>query len=279
VKVIFNIKKIAAAAGIFCVLLASGTVLATPRPLPFTYPAETLPMGALEVEQYVDLVPVRVAREEAAGTKAVTSLRSVLQTELEYGIDDRLELGLYLQFQQVASASSPHLQFQGIKQRLRYEISTPGVWPLGVGVYGEIAEFHDELEFEEKILLSRRFGRLGVAVNLWVEQEYYFQIEEWKFIYNPTAGLWYELTPAFSLGAEYWARGRFDDVEPASDTSATSDAPTGTHHYAGPTLMLQSGEYFASLGSYFRLDHLDDDAVVGDQWGKVYFRLLVGIGL
>ena len=258
-------------------LLAPAVARATPRPLPFTYPAETLPKGSLEVEQYVDLVPVKVAREEDAGTRAVTSLRSELQTELEYGITDKLELGFYFAFQQAASAGSPYLQFRGIKQRVRYELSEQPCWPLGVGLYGEIAEFHDELEFEEKILLSKRFGAVGVALNLWVEQEWYFQDELWKFIYNPTAGAWYEFSPHFSLGAEYWLRGRFD--EPDAAEVATGDAPSGTRHYAGPTAMVQSGEYFASLGSYVRLDHLSDPLAVGDPAGRVWFRLLIGLHL
>jgi hypothetical protein len=248
---------------------------ATPRPLPFTYPAETLPKGALEVEQYVDLVPVRVAREEAGGTKAVTSLRSELQTELEYGLVDRLELGFYFVFQQAASATSPYLQFRGLKQRLRYELSEKPLWPLGVGIYGEVAEFHNEIEFEEKLILSRRFGPVGIATNLWVEQEYYFQEDEWRFVYNPTFGAYYEFSPAFMLGAEYWFRGRFDH----DDAPAAGEPPSTVRHYAGPTMMVEGGKGFLSLGSYLRVDHLSKVLPLGDPSGRVWFRVLIGVML
>ncbi len=100
----FNIRISLGVALAVAALAASSPARATPRPLPFTYPAETLPEGVLEAEQYADLVPVRVAREDAAGTQAVTSIRSVLQTELEYCITDRLELGFYFAFRQNASA-------------------------------------------------------------------------------------------------------------------------------------------------------------------------------
>ena len=250
---------------------------ATPRPLPFTYPVETLPPGSLEVEQYVDLVPVRVAREGDAGTDAVTSLRSVLQTELEYGLTDRLELGFYLQFRQGASATSPFLQFQGIKQRLKFRLSDPLTWPINVGLYGEVAEFHDEIELEEKILLSRRFGRFGLAASLWLEQEYYFQIDEWRLIYNPTLGAHVDVTPAFSLGAEYWLRGRFD--EDTRNDRTTNDTPTAAHHYLGPTAMMQGEKGFLSLGAYARLDGVGESARVGDAWGKLWVRVLLGIHL
>jgi hypothetical protein len=266
--------------------LGSAFSWATPRPLPFTYPAQTVPQGTLEVEQYLDLVPVRVAREDADGTRAVTSLRSVLQTELEYGFTDRLEGAFYFAFRQNANAASPVLTFQGVKQRLRYELSERGVWPIDVGLYGEIAEFHNELEFEEKILLSRRFGAFSAACNLWVEQEYYFQISEWRFIYNPTLGATYDLSPNFVVGLEYWVRGRFDgddgdsaSLAPAAAIAAESDVPSGAHHYLGPTFMAQSADYFFTLGAYARLDHLGDDAVVGDQYGKLWFRVLIGVHL
>jgi hypothetical protein len=258
----------------FGVTLASGAS-ATPRPLPFTYPAETLPKGVLELEQYVDLVPVRVPREEAGGSKAVTSLRSELQTELEYGLIDRLELGFYFVFQQGASATSPYLQFRGLKQRLRYELSEKPHWPLGVGLYGEVAEFHNELEFEEKLILSRRFGPVGIATNLWVEQEYYFQEDEWRFVYNPTFGAYYEFSPAFMLGAEYWFRGRFD----RDDTPVAGELPSTTRHYAGPTVMVEGSKGFLSLGSYLRVDHLSKALPLGDPSGRVWFRVLIGVML
>jgi len=254
---------------------------ATPRPLPFSYPHATLFEGETELEQYVDLIPVRVAREDDDGTRAVTSVRSELVTEFEYGITDRLELGLYLEFRQSASANTPAMRFQGVKQRLRYRFADEGEWPIDVGVYGEIAEFHNEFEFEQKLLLSKRLGRVGLVTNLWVEQEWYFQTEEWKYLYNPTAAVTFEITPSVVVGAEYWAHGRFDEVE--DDASATEDETlvdvSGTRHYLGPTLMLQGGGNFVALAPYFRLDSLGDRLEPGDPWGKVWFRMLIGIGL
>ncbi|MEY2930994.1 MAG: hypothetical protein RL033_1743 [Pseudomonadota bacterium] len=269
----FSVALVAA-----CSLIATGAS-ANPMALPFSYPYQTLPAEKFEVEQYVDMVPVRVAREKADGTQeGVYSLRSVLQTELEFGLMDRLELGWYFQFQQGASATTPFLRFQGMKQRLRLRLSEEGVWPVNVGLYLELAEFHDEFEVEEKILLSRRFGPFNAVVNLWVEQEYYFQSNETKFIYNPTAGLTYEVSPHVIVGAEYWARGRFDENDASDQTGGNSDAPTGGRHYLGPTLLGQSGELWLSLGAYLRLDALGDSPVVGDPYGKLWFRTVIGYG-
>ena len=251
---------------------------ANPRPLPFSYPYQTLPRDKFEVEQYVDLVLVRVARENDAGTEAVTSVRSILQTELEFGLTSRLEVGWYFAFRQGATAGTPALRFEGVKQRLRYRLADESTWPVDVGLYLEVAEFHDEIEVEEKILLSRRFGPISAVANLWVEQEYYFQTSEWKYIYNPTLGATYEISPNLIVGAEYWGRGRFDDATGPSDLDGTSDAPTGSHHYLGPTVLVQSGELWFSLGAYVRLDSIADDAQVDDPFGKVWIRTIIGIG-
>lgn len=259
----------------FAVSLLPAVATANPRPLPFSYPYETLPPGKLEIEQYADVIPVRVTRENPDGTlSGVFSQRSMLQTELEFGITDRLELGWYFVFEQSASADAPFLRFRGIKQRLRLRLAESGDWPVNVGLYLEAAEFHDEVELEEKILLSRRLGPVNLVANLWVEQEYYFQTDELKLIYNPTLGATYELSPRVIVGGEYWVRGRF-----GRGGGTTEDAPAGARHYLGPTLLLQSGEVWLALGAYLRLDNLGSDYVAGDPYGKVWIRALIGFGL
>jgi hypothetical protein len=106
-----------------------------------------------------------------------------------------------------------------------------------------------------------------------VEQEYYFQDQQWKLIYNPTAGAIYELSPNLMLGLEYWARGRFN-----ADSQSDADTPQAARHYLGPTVLLQSGEAWWSTGIYARLDHLGNAAVPEDPYGKVWVRTMVGLG-
>jgi hypothetical protein len=258
--------------------LAPVPALANPKPLPFTYGYPTQPQGSLELEQYTDVVPTRVAREAPDGTRdAVTSLRYELQTELEYGLTDRLEFGFYFAFRQMPSADAPFLQFRGVKQRLRLRLAERGAWPVDVGLYLEVAEFHDEIELEEKILLSRQFGRVTLAANLWVEQEWYFQTEETKFIYNPTVGGTFEITPSVLVGLEYWARGRFDDPDTA--VAGGEDPSIRTRHYLGPTVMLQRDGPWAALGVYARLDRSWSSIPTGDPYGAVWFRVLLGFDL
>src|SRR5262249_42586085 len=113
-------------------LFRSRVAWANPRPLPFTYPYETLSEGQAEIEQYVDAPALRVG----SGGKRVWEPWYRLQTEYEYGISDRLELGLYLVFENEPGGA---LSFDGPKQRLRLRLAEEGRWPLDVALYGEIA--------------------------------------------------------------------------------------------------------------------------------------------
>jgi len=269
-------STLAVAIGLFCSAL-SLVAAANPHPLPYSYPYQTLPKGRVEVEEIADLIPMRVAREKEDGTRdAVTAVRSQLQTELEIGVSDRLELALYFSFHQSATADTPAMRFDGMKQRLRYRFAEEGDLPLDMGVYLEVAELYNEIEIEEKLLLSKRFGYLTTVCNLWVEQEYYFQTQEWKLIYNPTLGATYEFSPNLMLGLEYWARGRFNKSD--AQTVANSDSPTAARHYLGPTILLQSGEAWWSTGVYARLDNLTQSAQAEDPYGKVWIRTMVGLG-
>jgi hypothetical protein len=259
------------------VLLLAAPAAATPRALPFTYPYETLPAGASELEQYVDIVPARVASERADGTlEGVLAHRYVLQTEFEYGITDRLEAAFYVVFRQAAAVGSGSLHFQGVKQRLRYRFANDYEFPVGVAGYLEVAEFNDEIELEEKLIVGRRFGRLQLLANAWFEQERYFQIKETKLIYNPAVGATWELSPSFIMGLEYWVRGRMGG---SSTSTASADAPTRAHHYLGPTLLLQGKTMWFSLGAYLGLNALGRGFTVGEAYGPLWFRAMIGVDL
>src|SRR4051812_25607729 len=95
----FHWRIMRAVAPSTALLTASSMAIANPRPLPFTYPYETLPAEEAEIEQYVDLTPVRVVdTTNPSGSATTWDQQYALQTEFEYGITDRLELGLYIVF-------------------------------------------------------------------------------------------------------------------------------------------------------------------------------------
>lgn len=251
-------------------LAVPASALANPRPFPFTYTHPVQPPGAFEVELYTDLSPVEVRRQTDNGSEAVTSLRAELQAELELGLTEGLDFGWYFVFRQAASAGGAAMEFKGVKQRLKLQLAPPSAWAVDVALYLEVAEFNDEIELEQKVILSRRLGAWQLALNLWVEQEYYYQDGVWKFLYHPTVAAGYELSPVVSLGLEYWVRGRFDNVDGAAR------APV---HYVGPTLLVSSPGPWFSMGAYVRADRLAEAPAVDDPDGRFWFRAIVGFDI
>jgi hypothetical protein len=244
---------------------------ATPKPLPFTYGADTNPKGKGEVEQYVDLVPLVALDGNAAPRRY---LATELLTEVEYGVSDRVELGLYVTLAPGAPGyvATPRLiEGNGSKQRVRWRLADPGDWPVDVALYGELSETNDEIEIEAKLILERAFGPVRLLANAWFEHEFYFSgRREWVF--DPTAGFTVQVTPNVFPGFEYWMR-----AEVRADATDPPSFNAGPHHYVGPTLRLSFGNFFWTTGLYVRLSDFGRALEPGvDSYGPVWFRSLVG---
>jgi hypothetical protein len=257
--------------------LVSRVSAATPQPLPFTYVYETLPKGSLEVEQYIDYTPVTAI--SASTGNAVRYGATQFQTEFEYGITDRLELGLYAILAPAADASTyaqaPSLSIiegTGLKERLRLRLGEAGQWPVDVALYGELVETEDEFELEAKVILQRRIGDARLVANLWAEREWeYVGTQDW--VINPTLGFTYQVTPSVHPGIESWLHAEWPDPTPAARTFNL-----GPVAYVGPTLMLNFGKLWWAVGEYMRVTEVDHVLAKGvDVFGKVWLRTIIGL--
>ncbi|HEY8077527.1 MAG TPA: hypothetical protein VIF62_25550 [Labilithrix sp.] len=261
-------------------LFVSAAASATSRPLPFTYPNETLPEGQLELELYTDVNPLRVHADAADPTKGnLWEPAYQLQSEFEYGLTDRFELGFYQVFEATPQDGGDNsLRFDGLKWRVRTRLAEPGQWPVDIGLYLELETMHDELALEEKVNLQRRLGRLRLMANLWVEQQVARPLDksqrsDLQFVVNPTAGFVYEVTPTFQPGAEYWSRGL---LSPEGEGQERHDS--AVQHYVGPTVHLNFGKLWWSAGVYAHLNDVDKPPP-GGVWGPVWFRSVIGLEL
>ncbi|HEY3669202.1 MAG TPA: hypothetical protein VGL19_24555, partial [Polyangiaceae bacterium] len=195
-RIIFKIISVTA----ICAFFAS-SALATPRTLPFSYPNETLPKGGLELELYTDVNTLRVPADPTGTTPGnIWAPEYRLQAELEYGITDRLELGLYQVFEAPAVAGGDNaFLFDGLKWRVRTRLAEPGELPVDIGLYLELETMHDEVALEGKVNLQRRLGPVRLLANLWAEEAWARPLDtkshgrEAAFIINPTAGASFEV--------------------------------------------------------------------------------------
>jgi len=263
-------------------LLLAGTAAATPRVLPFSYPNETLAEHETELEIITDVNPQRVpvdATDAAQGN--LWEAKLVLQTELEYGLTDRLELGFYQVFVADPMAGGGNtLAFDGLKWRLRTRLAEPGQWPVDVGFYFELETMHDELALEAKLNLQRRAGKALMLTNLWVEEEFERPYDtgahgrEAHFIVNPTAGVAYEVSPTFQPGVEFWARGQLK----ATGESEQDRENSRVHYFVGPTTFINLGRLWMSAGLYFNANTMRRPEP-GDAYGPFWFRSILGMDL
>jgi hypothetical protein len=253
----------------------AGMARATPRPLPFTYTTETLGTGELEVEQFVDLTPVKGLD---SNNNPISYLGTQFQTEFEYGITDRLELGLYVVYvpspADCCILAAPMTEVTGAKERLRYVLADPGEWPIDIGLYGEIVEGQTEAEVEAKILLQRRIGKLRIDANLWAEYELYYASSRRDIVLNPTLGTTYEITPSVHVGVEGWMRVEFPD--PAASPRPYALGPAG---YVGPAVLFNFGKLWWSTGVYARVTEVNHDMQPGEPYGPVWIRTIIGLSL
>lgn len=267
---------VVAAGSLAAALLASTPSAATPRPLPFTYTYDTLGEGQTEIEQYVDLTPVKAI--SASNGNPVWYTATQFQTEFEHGITDRLELGLYVTLMpspgENYDSAATLTEGTGFKERLKLRLAEAGEWPIDVALYGELVEYTTEFEIEAKIILERRIGKLRIAANAWAEREYYYAQNQQDWVLNPTIGVTYQITPAFHLGAEYWMRVEFPD--PAPNPRPFNIGP---NQFVGPTAMFAFGNLWWSMGAYLRANDIDRTAQPLDDYGPVWFRTVVGIEL
>jgi hypothetical protein len=263
------------AAAMFLTVALVRPAQANPRPLPFTYQSESLAKGTGEVEQFIDFSPTQV-RNANSGVPT-HYLATQFQTEIEYGLTDRLEIALYLMFVPQPNPSLftglPELTMgNGSSQRVRYRFADPGAWPVDVAVYGEVTENDHELELEAKIILQRRIGKLRLITNLWAERELYYNRER-EWVLNPTLGATYEFSPKFHLGLEGWMRAEYLD-----DQVGARDFDQGPHVFVGPAFMFNFGPVWWTTGAYARVTDPGHDNQAGESFGRVWVRTVVGLG-
>jgi len=240
---------------IFASALASALGVASPahadrRIFAFTYPYMTLPKGSFEMEHYLDLGlnnwdnPTTPDVVERDWTKPAWQH----QVEFEYGITDRLDFGFYNVFTQDPFGS---MHFDGIKARSRYRFADPGVHPVDAGVYLEFSYFGDEVEIEQKLILSKILGHVEIAFNGTIEEGFELGNKEWEYLITPSLGVGYHLSPGFALTLEYV--GRMKIAEEKYDYYVS---------YLGPGMSVAAGPFYWTLASEWQLGKRSDVAAI-----------------
>lgn len=223
------------------VTLLSSDVLADQRSYVWNYEYLTLPRGEGELESYFTISAPD--RNNLEGNTTVEH-----RIELEVGMTDRFDFGIYQIFSQAPGES---LEYDRFQLRGRYRIGEKGRYLVDPLIYLEYKGMPDFAEhgIEAKLILAKDIGRLNLVFNPIVEFEFGDETEvETEY----TCGMSYSIYELLRLGIE--AKGSRDG------------------HYIGPVLAHGTGHLWVALGSALNLGSVTE--------GKSEFqlRLLLGIG-
>ncbi len=232
-----------------------------------SYTSYTLPANALELE---------VWQTGILGKGEGNYSRWEPRMEFEYGITDRLTGSMYFNFSEVKSTNNDYptepFTLSTTSFEFRYRLSNPNQWFLDPALYFEIGFGGDKVEYEPKILLTKRFDMFTAAVNLVSEIEKNISEDESESAFELTMGLAYDLNKNFSVGLEFRNDRNYKEIYEKEENQAS---------FIGPTISYHSDKFYFVAnflaqvsGGPIKTNNLD---LVGHE--KYEIRTILGIGL
>jgi hypothetical protein len=196
------------------------TVLAGVRHFTFLYEAPTSAPGSIELEN-------TVTWQHGSNWNEL-----FIREELEIGITDRFQLGIYpLDW---SHHSDGGFEYNGGAVEAIYNLSNPVINPVGISLYEEISVARQHFESESKLIAQKNFGRWILDYNATLEAEWEDRhLEEETGEFQQALGASYEISPRLSLGLEFLHEFVFPDW---------SDRVTNV--FIGPNVSYRRNQWF-----------------------------------
>ena len=229
--------------GLVSATVLTGQTKAGDRRFTYSYEAVTAPKGCIEYEQWVTWK----ARRGDPGNKDQFDFRH----EIEIGLTDRLQLGLYLSDWSVVSQNgSTEADWKKGAVEFIYNLTNPTTDLIGSALYGEVFLGDEVFGLEGKLILQKNIGPWIAVYNAtleakWEGSSYDEQVGEFKNSF----GISYQVSPQLSVGAELFTEVEFDDWGAAGDHAV----------YAGPNIAFRSGKFFATTTVLFQTTGIDSE--------------------
>ena len=240
---------------LFSLLAATVSASAGERHFANVYETTTAKKGELELENWVTWQTRR-------GHGDNTNLWK-FRHEIEYGITDRLQLGIYLANWTLARDATHRdsARYQSTSAEFIYRMTNPTTDALGSALYLEVRGGHDIFALEGKLLLQKNIGPWVIAWNGVLEAEWEGPgLNERVGTLEQTFGVSYEVTPKFSAGAELVHEVSFDDWSKSGPNIL----------FAGPNVSLRFKRGFVTAATLFQCTGLTDEP-------EIQTRVIFGI--
>lgn len=239
-------------------LLATGLTLteagAAERRFSYSYETTTAPVGTWEYEQWM------------TWKHYSNKDRFDFRHELEYGITDRLQLGIYLadwRYENVDGGDSK-ADYKSSGLELIYQLTDPNKSAFGSALYGEVLVGDEKIELEGKLLLQKNIGPLVLVYNAVLEAEWegdsLDNLDESVGVWENTFGASYQINPSFFVGVEAVHEIEFAEWSDAGDHVV----------YAGPNISFRKGNFFTTVAGLFQVTDVDGEP-------ESQLRVLAGI--
>lgn len=226
------------------------------RKFVYSYEVLTAPVGSVEFENWVTW-------KHRGGAGRVD--RFDFRHELEFGVTDRLQIGLYLaDWRLTDTRDERRTTYQHSGVSVIYNLSNPTTDFLGAALYGEVLVGGHVIELEGKLLLQKNFGPVSLVYNAIIEAEWEGEslrhLDERSGEFVQTLGVSYQLTPNFMFGAELLHEVALPEWR-AEGKSVV---------FAGPNVSVRAGRFFATVAGLFRVTDHDEEP-------DVQTRLIFGV--
>lgn len=226
-------------------LVSAASAFGCDNPFGYSYLAETIKPGKMEVVQWIT---GRFGRDLGAGYDA--RYRGFdLKTEIEWGISANEQLAVYVNSRYFERTSRDGLLFDGFQVAYKRMISNPDTQEWGVALYVEPGysqvsskngAHRDQLKLELKLLLQHNFGdddEWVYAANVIGELEHETATDADSGKLKLTQGLARSVGPNWYLGAEAIVEAEWSEFTNHQYTAVL----------AGPCVRYQQESFFITL--------------------------------
>ncbi len=224
------------------------------RRFAYTYETTTSPKGEVELETWVTW---KHSRDSGARLD-----RFDFRHELEIGLTDHLQIGLYLADWRYDGRDEAGHDFRYLHSgaELIWSLSNPTTDFLGSALYLEALVGDRSFELEGKLILQKNLGPVMIAYNMIIEAEWEGSgLRERKGEFAQSLGVSVDINKHLSVGAEF-----LHEVE-MPEWSATEKSVL----WFGPNASVRFGRYFATATGLFRASSNEGEP-------EVQTRLLFG---
>ncbi len=241
---------------VFAFCLIANQASAGTRNFTYVYETTTQPKGAWEYEQWVTWKTDKDSDPEYD--------RIEFRHELEFGVTDKFQLGLYLsdwRYTDGASVSNDGTEWRTFAIAGIYNLTNPTTDFLGSALYGEFLFGDEKLAVEAKLLLQKKIDNWNFAYNLVYEAEWEGKdFNEEKGVFEQTFGVSYQINPSISVGFEGLHEIEYEDFTEAGDDVV----------YFGPNFAYRSkSNWWFTVTGLFQATSVDSEP-------NIQTRLLVG---